>query len=582
MLVCPACNARYEAGGFCAIDGTPLERQTVEQANLVGQVLADRYRIVRLLGEGGMGQVYEASHVNIHRRYAIKMLRPQIVSDAEAVARFRQEAWSASSIGHENIVEIDDFATLPNGSVYLAMEYLDGESLADRLERTPALSLTETVVIFRQVCAGLGAAHEKGIIHRDMKPENIFLHRRGERTVVKILDFGIAKVTVGEANKSLTRTGAIFGTPFYMSPEQALGSPVDARSDIYSVGVMLYEVFGGHVPFVADSFMGILSKHIAQAPQPLHELKPGIASEVEALVMRAIAKDPVQRQPDMAELDRELTALVPFEELVAAMQLPSGPVAIAGFPSGLTPVNARAVLSSSAGLPVQELRVGGGSGSLPVGPTTGSTTGKVDPLAPTFDGSLKAPVQRSFPVLAAVLGGIVLVGVGVGAWIWRSQPPITPPPTTIVANVNPPPVTPPLPPTTVAPEFDEVTLDSVPTGALIIGLPLEADGTQADTPEPVKIPRGQTLAVALHKPGYVDAKVLLDPSHSRKLIVRLEKIVERAPQPLPHLREAPPPDRPVVHQPPPHQNPPVVTQPKQPPQQNQKHSGKSEVLDPYQ
>src|SRR5258706_2441765 len=175
-LFCPACNARYEAGQFCAKDGTRLVRDPqASRLDLVGQVVADRYRIVRLIGEGGMGQVWEAQHLNINKRFAIKLLRPEIVANPEAVARFRQEAWSASSIGHDNIIEIDDFATLPSGQVYLAMEFLQGRALAERLREPELVALDEALMVFAQVCGGLGAAHDKGIVHRDMKPENIFL-----------------------------------------------------------------------------------------------------------------------------------------------------------------------------------------------------------------------------------------------------------------------------------------------------------------------------------------------------------------------------------------------------------------------
>src|SRR5258708_3622200 len=173
-MVCPACNSRYDEGGaFCSRDGTPLVKDPqAMKTDLVGQILADRYRVVRLIGEGGMGQVYEAQHVNINKRFALKLLRPEIVSNPEAVARFRQEAWSASSIGHANIIEIEDFAQLADGSVYLAMEYLDGQSLSERMKAANGpLELSEQLACLLQVCLGLGAAHDKGIIHRDMKPE---------------------------------------------------------------------------------------------------------------------------------------------------------------------------------------------------------------------------------------------------------------------------------------------------------------------------------------------------------------------------------------------------------------------------
>src|SRR6478752_1950815 len=172
-MVCPACNTRYDEGGaFCSRDGTPLVKNLdTLKTDLVGQILADRYRVVRLVGEGGMGQVYEAQHVNINKRFAIKLLRPEIVSNAEAVARFRQEAWSASSIGHENIIEIEDFATLPSGAVYLAMEFLDGLALSERMRQDPSPTLAEALDVCLQVSSGLGAAHDKSIVHRDMKPE---------------------------------------------------------------------------------------------------------------------------------------------------------------------------------------------------------------------------------------------------------------------------------------------------------------------------------------------------------------------------------------------------------------------------
>ncbi|MGZ3427465.1 MAG: serine/threonine-protein kinase, partial [Polyangia bacterium] len=312
-MVCPACNSRYDEGGaFCSRDGTPLVRDPqAMKTDLVGQILAERYRVVRLIGEGGMGQVYEAQHVNINKRFALKLLRPEIVSNGEAVARFRQEAWSASSIGHDNIIEIEDFATLPSGAVYLAMEYLDGVALSERMRQEPPLSFGESLDIVLQVTSGLAAAHDKSIVHRDMKPENIFLTMKHGRPLAKILDFGIAKVSGAEGNRSLTRTGTIFGTPHYMSPEQALGKPLDHRADIYSVGVIMYELFTGKVPFEAESFMGILTKHITTQPTPPRQIAPEreIPVELEAVILRALAKEAEDRYQSMAELTMELAAI---------------------------------------------------------------------------------------------------------------------------------------------------------------------------------------------------------------------------------------------------------------------------------
>jgi len=194
---------------------------SIEPDPLIGTTLDGRYRIVDKLGEGGMGEVYAAEHVNIEKRVAIKLLRKEILENEEAVSRFHQEARSASSIGHENIIAIEDFNTLPDGRIYLCMELLNGQPLNDMIQQPMAPDRLLDILI--QTGHGLAAAHAKGIVHRDMKPENIFVTQKNGRDVPKLLDFGIAKVSQADGNNNLTRTGTIFGTPFYMSPEQALG-----------------------------------------------------------------------------------------------------------------------------------------------------------------------------------------------------------------------------------------------------------------------------------------------------------------------------------------------------------------------
>ncbi len=214
-LVCPVCGTRYPADSkFCTHDGSPLVAAAAGGDPLIGSVIADRYRIIKLLGEGGMGRVYEASHLNIAKRYALKLLRPNVLDNPEAIARFRQEAWAASSIGHPNIISIDDFATLPDGGVYLAMEYLDGESLAARMQQR-LMTLGEILHVTVQMVSALAAAHQKNIVHRDIKPENVFLAKTNQGEMVKLLDFGIAKVT-DTRGAHLTKTGAVFGTPYSM------------------------------------------------------------------------------------------------------------------------------------------------------------------------------------------------------------------------------------------------------------------------------------------------------------------------------------------------------------------------------
>jgi len=295
-------------------DGPPASGSVpqVQPPSLVGQVLDGRYRIVRKLGEGGMGEVFAAEHVHIEKRFAIKLLRPEIVSNAEAVTRFRQEARSSSSIGHRNIIAIEDFGQLADGRIYMCMELLNGAALNDMI--TQPMGVDRLLNILIQTGHGLAAAHGKGIIHRDMKPENVFvtIGPNGE-DVPKLLDFGIAKVSGNDGQNHLTRTGTIFGTPFYMAPEQALGNPVDARTDIYAVGVIMYECFSGTLPFQGDSFMGILTQHITMEPEPVtqraakagRQLPPGLAE----VITCCMQKNPAQRFQTMDDLVNALVQI---------------------------------------------------------------------------------------------------------------------------------------------------------------------------------------------------------------------------------------------------------------------------------
>ncbi len=295
-----------------SVDGPPASGsfpQAPRAPSLVGQILDGRYRIIKLIGEGGMGEVYAAEHVHIEKRYAIKLLKAEIVSNAEAVSRFRQEARSSSSIGHRNIIAIEDFGQLPDGRIYMCMELLNGAALNDMI--TQPMPVDRLLNILIQTGHGLAAAHAKGIIHRDMKPENIFvtIGPQGE-DVPKLLDFGIAKVSGNDGQNHLTRTGTIFGTPFYMAPEQALGNPVDARTDIYAVGVIMYECFSGSLPFQGESFMGILTQHITTEPEPVaqraakagRQLPMGLAE----IITRCMQKNPAQRFATMDDLVNSL------------------------------------------------------------------------------------------------------------------------------------------------------------------------------------------------------------------------------------------------------------------------------------
>jgi serine/threonine-protein kinase len=266
----------------------------------IGQkIQEDKYSIVRLLGEGGMGAVYEGLNNKIQRKVAIKVLHASVSENADAVARFEREATAAGRIGSDHITEVLDMGELPGGARYMVMEYMDGVSLSKRIEDRGRLSAQEAAQIVVQVLDGLMAAHEASIIHRDLKPDNVFLlkSKAGRKDYVKILDFGISKFNaLSGDNLSMTKTNAVLGTPYYMSPEQAKGSKaVDQRCDVYSVGVILYESVTGQVPFDADTFNELIFKIVLEAPPPPEQFVPDLDPNISAIIRRAMARDVTQR-----------------------------------------------------------------------------------------------------------------------------------------------------------------------------------------------------------------------------------------------------------------------------------------------
>jgi serine/threonine protein kinase len=280
-------------------------------ANLVNHVLADRYRLIKLIGEGGMGSVYQAEHITIGRKLAIKVLAPEYCDSPEVVARFLQEARTASMLHHEHIVDITDFGYTKQGLAFLTMEYLEGEDLATLLSREGRQPWARLRRIILQVCRALNAAHDKGIIHRDMKPDNCYrIKRGGNPDFIKILDFGIAKIIDGNLGnredkpKMATEAGTLLGTPEYMAPEIARDQKADARVDIYSLGVLMYEMLTGSVPFRGQTFMATVAMQMVDDPVPPRERAPdaSIPVEVEAVVMKALRKDPAERYQSIREL----------------------------------------------------------------------------------------------------------------------------------------------------------------------------------------------------------------------------------------------------------------------------------------
>ena len=278
--------------------------------SLVGEILDNRYRVERVLGTGGMGAVYEAEHIEIGKKVAIKVLHPQFSRQADLVARFRREARAASKVGHPNIVDVTDSGTTNGGDVYFVMERLDGLDLGEVLRHERRVAPDRTVAIGTQICRALSAAHAAGIIHRDLKPENIFLvSREGVPDFVKVLDFGIAKQDMGNQNspRRLTTPGIAMGTPEYMAPEQAAGKAIDGRVDIYSVGAILYEMLTADPPHHGVNVMEILAKKATEAPIAPRDLNPDVPEGLEEVVMRCLERDPDRRPQTMGALEYELT-----------------------------------------------------------------------------------------------------------------------------------------------------------------------------------------------------------------------------------------------------------------------------------
>jgi serine/threonine protein kinase len=322
-LTCPQCGRRYaEPSDRCSVDGSPLYGPEVLKR--LGQRL-NNYKIHSLLGEGGMGVVYKGEHAMLGKPVAIKVLHERFARREGAMDQFLREAQAASRIRHPNIVDVTDFGETPDGCIYFVMEYLEGESLEDVLARDHHLELFNAVNVVRQVAHALAACHDQGIVHLDLKPENIYLiNREGRRKIVrrvdeadsgfvvekegnfdfvKLLDFGVAKFTQDNLGPGMgTRAGMVFGTPHYMSPEQARGEKVDGRSDVYSLGILFYEMIIGEVPFEGDVALDILNAHVSTPPEPPQDRDAAVDEGTNRTILKAIEKDARDRYQSMDEL----------------------------------------------------------------------------------------------------------------------------------------------------------------------------------------------------------------------------------------------------------------------------------------
>jgi serine/threonine protein kinase len=461
----------------------------VEKGAIIGE-----YVLEKKIGEGGMGEIWLGSQPLIGKEVALKILRPKMAYDKEAVARFVQEARSVNAIKHKGLIDIFSFSDLPDGRPYFVMEYLEGESLAQRLSKTGPMPWFEILEVFSQVCRALGAAHERGIVHRDLKSENLFLVKEPEGFQLKLLDFGIAKLSDTE-NAQLTQAGDIFGTPAYMSPEHCRGQ-VDQRSDIYSLGVILYETITGRTPFyepgakVAD----ILGKQLYEDPFPPSVMVMGrkVPSEVDRIVLEILSKDPDERPQSC-------------EALGLLLQKTLGPLALADK--------------------------------------------SVDGAKPIFDSTLKLKVKKIAPKKASRLWlwtPLVVVSVlGATYTMKASNQPVTLEPTTRVVAQEPT--------ASTKPQLVSLHISSTPLGAdIFLGTshlgktPLKIDVTFSDIAQPLRV----------SKEGFESKEELFTANNPHSFTFDLPKIVkiadtktiandtklETKPDPKPNTKPNPRPD----------------------------------------
>ena len=332
MKKCPHCGVEYaDATTLCPADGVALEKT---DDSLLGSTLAGKYRIEELLNEGGMGSVYRGTHTLMDKTVAIKVLRPSLAADEKIVARFSREARAASRISHPNALSVTDFGEDENGTVFLVMEYLSGKTLKQVIRDEGPLPLQRIVEITRQVGDALAAAHAQGVVHRDLKSDNIMLLDTTVGDYAKVLDFGIAKINEpdGKFDGGLTAPNLVIGTPQYMSPEQcAQDAEIDSRSDIYSLGVILYEMLVGHVPFSGESATIVMMKHLQEPVPSVLEERTDVPPPIARVVARAMAKVPGNRYQNVADLIEDLTIasgmIVPVPVAPVDKPATSGPLA---------------------------------------------------------------------------------------------------------------------------------------------------------------------------------------------------------------------------------------------------------------
>jgi len=464
----------------------------MRQDPYLGATIDGRYKVEALLGEGGMGVVYRCVHTIIGKKVAMKVLRADLARDAEVTERFLNEAKAASSIGNAHIIDISDFGQFPDGAAYFVMEYLNGQPMSKLVEGSQPLAVQRILHLARQIAEGLSAAHAANIVHRDLKPDNIFLvDRGGQRDFVKILDFGIAKVSSSAEGAKLTRAGAVFGTPHYMSPEQAAGQPVDHRGDIYSFGVILYELASGRLPFDADNFMGILTQHMYKAPVPIRALVPvpqDVPPGLEAIILKCLSKRPEHRYQTMQEL------ILEFDKMSAG-----------GVPDAVPEMMSR---SGGFNVPVDYFMKGQMPQPVPAMPS-------------------HSPRRRGrWPLYAGVAGVLAAIGIVVGIFAKSQssaalQTPATAATSDSTATKADPnsALVPASTPTAPAVTSKQVMLAAVPIDAHVF----RDSEDLGQSPVLVAVEEGRAVELEIRREGYKTDKITLDGSKTRE-VVKLDRI----------------------------------------------------------
>ena len=334
---CPQCHAEHGPElEVCPSDGAPLGLVASSDDPLIGRLLADRYKVLRTIGEGGMGRVYLAEHVRMGRLSAVKVMSPALAPTADAIGRFNREAANASRINQPNVAAIYDFGETEDGTLYLAMEYVEGETLSAVLRRDGPFSPMRAAEITGQIADGLTAAHLLGIVHRDLKPDNILVTRHHDgREWVKIVDFGIAKATQADADQNVTSLGMAVGTPEYMSPEQIAGEQLDGRTDLYSLGLVLFNMLTGALPHPAMTSKQSLVQRLTARPRTLADVRPNVAwpARLQVALDRALAPEPEDRFRSVGELAAVVRAAVGAPPVNGSMTQMMTPLSVEAMPS---------------------------------------------------------------------------------------------------------------------------------------------------------------------------------------------------------------------------------------------------------